>query len=87
MRRKGFTLIELLVVITIIAILAAILFPVFSLVRGRQRENLLVYQIQSSWDRLWRCMFRIGMNAFPRWRLPVEPVRTGNSLVWIGMSS
>ena len=30
MRRKGFTLIELLVVIAIIAILAAILFPVFA---------------------------------------------------------
>ncbi|MDM7460210.1 MAG: prepilin-type N-terminal cleavage/methylation domain-containing protein, partial [bacterium] len=29
-RRKGFTLIELLVVIAIIAILAAILFPVFA---------------------------------------------------------
>ena len=30
MKRIGFTLIELLVVIAIIAILAAILFPVFS---------------------------------------------------------
>jgi len=30
MRRHGFTLIELLVVIAIIAILAAILFPVFA---------------------------------------------------------
>jgi prepilin-type N-terminal cleavage/methylation domain-containing protein len=30
MRRSAFTLIELLVVIAIIAILAAILFPVFS---------------------------------------------------------
>jgi prepilin-type N-terminal cleavage/methylation domain-containing protein len=29
MRKRGFTLIELLVVIAIIAILAAILFPVF----------------------------------------------------------
>jgi len=30
MKRNGFTLIELLVVIAIIAILAAILFPVFA---------------------------------------------------------
>ena len=32
-RRSGFTLIELLVVIAIIAILAAILFPVFARAR------------------------------------------------------
>lgn len=35
-RRSGFTLIELLVVIAIIAILAAILFPVFAQARLRQ---------------------------------------------------
>ena len=35
--RKGFTLIELLVVIAIIAILAAILFPVFAKVREKAR--------------------------------------------------
>ncbi|RYG68659.1 DUF1559 domain-containing protein [bacterium] len=42
--RKGFTLIELLVVIAIIAILAAILFPVF----GRARENARRSSCQSN---------------------------------------
>src|SRR5881296_3938324 len=37
-RRKGFTLIELLVVIAIIAILAAILFPVFAQARAKARQ-------------------------------------------------
>jgi len=37
-RRKGFTLIELLVVIAIIAILAAILFPVFAKAREKARQ-------------------------------------------------
>jgi len=36
--RKGFTLIELLVVIAIIAILAAILFPVFAKAREKARQ-------------------------------------------------
>ena len=42
--RKGFTLIELLVVIAIIAILAAILFPVFA----RARENARRASCQSN---------------------------------------
>ncbi|HEY3331046.1 MAG TPA: DUF1559 domain-containing protein [Capsulimonadaceae bacterium] len=38
-RRAGFTLIELLVVIAIIAILAAILFPVFATAREKARQT------------------------------------------------
>jgi prepilin-type N-terminal cleavage/methylation domain-containing protein/prepilin-type processing-associated H-X9-DG protein len=39
LRSKGFTLIELLVVIAIIAILAAILFPVFAKAREKARQT------------------------------------------------
>src|SRR5688500_18904923 len=39
MRKRGFTLIELLVVIAIIAILAAILFPVFAKAREAARKT------------------------------------------------
>ena len=39
MRQRGFTLIELLVVIAIIAVLAAILFPVFAKAREKARQT------------------------------------------------
>jgi len=45
-RRAGFTLIELLVVIAIIAILAAILFPVFAKAREKARQASCTCQLK-----------------------------------------
>ena len=62
-RRKGFTLIELLVVIAIIAILAAMLFPVFARARESARKiqclsnvkniAMAVQMYLTDYDRLW----------------------------------
>jgi prepilin-type N-terminal cleavage/methylation domain-containing protein/prepilin-type processing-associated H-X9-DG protein len=71
-KKKGFTLIELLVVIAIIAILAAILFPVFSRAReqarkaaclsnGKQIGTALMMYVQD-WD-----------ETYPFWVLPCSP--------------
>jgi prepilin-type N-terminal cleavage/methylation domain-containing protein/prepilin-type processing-associated H-X9-DG protein len=61
--RKGFTLIELLVVIAIIAILAAILFPVFARAREKARQascqsnlkqlELGMHMYAQDYDEMW----------------------------------
>jgi prepilin-type N-terminal cleavage/methylation domain-containing protein len=45
-KRRGFTLIELLVVIAIIAILAAILFPVFAQARAKARQAVCISNVK-----------------------------------------
>ena len=64
--RKGFTLIELLVVIAIIAILAAILFPVFA----RARENARKASCQNNLKQLALGMIMYCQDydeRFPNW--------------------
>jgi prepilin-type N-terminal cleavage/methylation domain-containing protein len=46
LRRRAFTLIELLVVIAIIAILAAILFPVFAQARAQARKTTCISNVK-----------------------------------------
>jgi prepilin-type N-terminal cleavage/methylation domain-containing protein/prepilin-type processing-associated H-X9-DG protein len=46
MKRRGFTLIELLVVIAIIAILAAMLFPVFAQAREKARQTTCIANLK-----------------------------------------
>jgi prepilin-type N-terminal cleavage/methylation domain-containing protein/prepilin-type processing-associated H-X9-DG protein len=65
-KKKGFTLIELLVVIAIIALLAAILFPVF----GRARENARKATCQSNLKQIGLAMQMYSQDYdgfFPLW--------------------
>lgn len=84
--RRGFTLIELLVVIAIIAILAAILFPVFAKAREKARQSsclsntkqlmLGVLQYAQDYDECFpKCWTVIGTNnyASPMWYEAIYP--------------
>jgi len=80
--RRGFTLIELLVVIAIIAILAAILFPVFSRVREKARattcisnmkqQGLAMLQYVNDYDGVYM--------PFSQWKSRLDPYMTNRDL-------
>lgn len=73
-RKKGFTLIELLVVIAIIAILAAILFPVFARAREQARQTTC----QSNLKQVGLAMLMYLQD----WD-EIFPIRNQSSLGWV----
>ena len=76
--RKGFTLIELLVVIAIIAILAAILFPVFARARDKARQA----SCQSNLKQIGIAVLMYAQDydeTMPRFDARIDPEDSSNS--------
>ncbi|HEY3397065.1 MAG TPA: prepilin-type N-terminal cleavage/methylation domain-containing protein [Armatimonadota bacterium] len=89
MKRNGFTLIELLVVIAIIAILAAILFPVFARARAKaQQSNCLsnVKQITLGFlmytsDNNEKYPIQVSANPYDSYQVWIDPY-IKNMQIW-----
>src|ERR1043165_5620209 len=82
--RNGFTLIELLVVIAIIAILAAILFPVFAQAREKARQTTCL----SNQKQLGTAMSMYMQDydeRFPNWRtlVPKSVENPNAKITWV----
>ena len=77
-RRNGFSLVELLTVIAIIAILAAIIFPVMSLVKDRARQNQCMSNIKQIGMALG--LFKTDNRSYPAALVPAVQVPAGGGL-------
>ncbi len=84
-RKRGFTLIELLVVIAIIAILAAILFPVFAKAREKARTSSCMSNIKQIMlaELSYAQDYDEAFCPTRRWNTPREdPVVNGANMWW-----
>ncbi len=90
--RRGFTLIELLVVIAIIAILAAILFPVFARARENARRTsclsnlkqvgLGVMQYVQDYDEMYPRTIQLNVQVMPVPGLVDTTISNSNAWYW-----
>jgi prepilin-type N-terminal cleavage/methylation domain-containing protein/prepilin-type processing-associated H-X9-DG protein len=75
--KRGFTLIELLVVIAIIAILAAILFPVFAKAREKARQSSCLSNVKQI------CIGNLSYaQDYDEKTLPYSTLPSGGGLMW-----
>ena len=84
MKRRGFTLIELLVVIAIIAILAAILFPVFARAREKARQTSClsnVKQMMLAWN-MYAQDYDEMSNRYAAYTAPAVVIPVGGRDYW-----
>ena len=93
MRTKAFTLIELLVVIAIIAILAAILFPVFAQAKAAAKHttnvsstkqiNTATQMYVSDYDDVFLCEFNHdSLNDYGEWQYHLQPYMKNRQIVY-----
>jgi prepilin-type N-terminal cleavage/methylation domain-containing protein/prepilin-type processing-associated H-X9-DG protein len=79
--KRGFTLIELLVVIAIIAILAAILFPVFAKARAKARQTSCISNVKQLC--LGMMMYAQDYDeSFPQWKWDQQYTGSGTNGGW-----